>query len=116
MDNLATTHTLVPNALQEHPPPRHQTPSPPVSAPAESVSRRLQPSPGDPMDNDPITATPPSQRKCHDDRVLPSPAALRHEPALPEVRSTKEAIDQMTDHPSRAPLRSITKPARSSGC
>ena len=66
------------------------------------------------MDNDPITATPPSQRKCHDNRVLPSPAALRHESALPEVRSTKGAIDQMTDHPSRAPLRSITKPARSS--
>ena len=28
MDNLATTHALVPNALQEHPPPRHQTLSP----------------------------------------------------------------------------------------
>ena len=28
MDNLATTHTFIPNALQEHPPPRHQTPSP----------------------------------------------------------------------------------------
>jgi len=28
MDNLATTHALVPNALQEHPSPRHQTLSP----------------------------------------------------------------------------------------
>ena len=46
--------------------------------------------------------------------MLPSSAAFRHEPALPEVRSTKGVSDQMTDHPSRAPLRSITKPARSS--
>ena len=53
------------------------------------------------MNNDPIS-------------VLSSPAALQHEPALPEGRSINEAIDKMTDHPSSAPLRSITKPARSS--
>lgn len=39
------------------------TPSPdpisPVSTPDESVSRRLQPSPGDLNNNDPITVTPP---------------------------------------------------------
>ena len=103
-----------PGCPPEVPSPPTPDPISPVSAPAERASRRLQPSPGDPMNNDPITATPPSQRKCHDDGVLPSPAAFRHEPALPEGRSRKEATDKMTDHSPSAPSRSITKPARSS--
>ena len=46
--------------------------------------------------------------------VLSRPAAFRHEPAIPEERSKKDATDKMPDHPSSAPLRSITKPVLSS--
>ena len=107
----------------QHPRPRGHSgvpssPSPdpisPVSTPSASVSRRLRPSLRDPMNSDPITATPPSQRKCHDDSVLSRPAAFRHESAIPEGRSIKDATDKMPDHPSSAPLRSTTKPVRSS--
>ena len=64
------------------------------------------------MDSDPITATPPSQRKCQDDSIPSRPAALQHEAALLEERSKKDAVDKMPGHVPSAPLR--TKPVQAS--
>ena len=64
------------------------------------------------MNSDPITATPTSQRKCHDDSIPSRPAALQHEPALLEERSKKDAVDKMPGHVPSAPLR--TKPVQTS--
>ena len=94
-------------------PPSSPDPISPVSAPAESVLRRLRPSPDDLMNSDPITATPPSQRKCNDDSAPTSPAALQHQPALPEGRPTNKTIDKITEPVSSVPLRNTAKPTRS---
>ena len=62
------------------------------------------------MDSDPITATPPSQRKCQDDGMPSRPAALQHKAALLEERSKKDAVDKMPGHVPSASLR--TKPVQ----
>ena len=64
------------------------------------------------MNSDPITATPPSQRKCRHDSIPSRPAALQHEAALLEERPKKDAVDKMPGHVPSAPLRA--KPVQTS--
>ena len=74
------------------PPSVSPDPISPVPSFAENGSNRCQPSPGDPNHHDPITVTPPSQRNCPDNRVIPGVATLRHEQTLSEGQDAKGGI------------------------
>ena len=66
----------------------------------------------DPNCNDPITATPPSQRNRPGNKDLPDKAACQHEQTLQEGQGAERASDPVTDPPSQASKRIITKPTR----
>ena len=108
-DNLLTS-TVAPVVVPDSLPPRHQTYLP-ASTPPASFLHEPRLNPRDPMNSDPITATP-SQRKCHHDSIPSRPAALQHEPALLEERPKKDAVDKMPGHVPSAPLRA--KPVQTS--
>ena len=113
-DEQSVHQHLCPRGHLEGPSSPSPDPISPVSTPSASFLHRSRPNLRDPTNSDSITATPPSQRKCHDNGVPSRPEALRNEPAIPEERSKKNAADKMPDLLPSAPLRSMTKPVRTS--
>ena len=67
---------------------------------------------GDLNCNDPIIATPPSQRNRPGNKDLPDKPVCQHEQTLQKGQSAEGVSDPVTDPPSQASRRIITKPSR----
>ena len=84
----------------------------PISSIADNGPNKPVPRLQDPNYNDPIPATPPSQRNRAGNQDLSDTAARQHEQALQEGQGANGASDPVTDPPSHAPKRIITQQTR----
>ena len=84
----------------------------PISSIVDNEPNKPGPKLEDPNCNDPITATPPSQRNRPGNKDFPDKVACQHEQTLQEGQGAEGASDPVTDPPSQASKRIITKPTR----
>ena len=84
----------------------------PISSIVDNEPNKPEPKHGDLNCNNPIIATPPSQRNRPGNKDLPDKPVCQHEQTLQKGQSAEGVSDPVTDPPSQASRRIITKPSR----